>query len=54
MTLSTGFAANPDLLWSAEKLRAALGTPGLSVVDTRQAEHWARVSAVGFAALAPV
>ncbi len=41
MTLSTGFAANPDLLWSAEKLRAALGKPGLSIVDTRQAEHFA-------------
>ncbi len=34
-------AANPDLLWSAEKLRDALGAPGLSIVDTRQAEHFA-------------
>ncbi|MBN9265008.1 MAG: rhodanese-like domain-containing protein, partial [Hyphomicrobium sp.] len=34
-------AANPDLLWSAERLNAALGTPGLSIVDTRQAEHFA-------------
>ncbi len=34
-------AANPDLLWSAERLKAALGTPGLSIVDTRQAEHFA-------------
>lgn len=32
---------NPDLLWSIEKLRAALGTPGLSIIDTRQAEHFA-------------
>ncbi len=36
-----GLAANPDLLWSVEKLKDALGTPGLSVVDTRQAEHFA-------------
>lgn len=36
-----GLAANPDLLWSVEKLKGALGTPGLSVVDTRQAEHFA-------------
>lgn len=41
MSMSTGLAANPDLLWSPERLRAALGTPGLSVVDTRQAEHFA-------------
>lgn len=34
-------AANPDLLWSVEKLRAMLGTPGLSIVDTRQAELFA-------------
>ena len=31
-------SANPDLLWPADKLRAALGTPGLSIVDTRPAE----------------
>ena len=34
-------AANPDLLWSAEKLHAALGSPGLSIVDTRQTEAFA-------------
>lgn len=34
-------AANPNLLWSAEKLHAALGSPGLSIVDTRQAEAFA-------------
>lgn len=34
-------AVNPDLLWSPQRLRAALGTPGVSVVDTRQAEHFA-------------
>lgn len=34
-------AINPDLIWSPEKLLAALGTPGLSIVDTRQAEHFA-------------
>lgn len=32
---------NPDLLWTPEKLKAALGSPGLSVVDTRQAERFA-------------
>lgn len=36
-----GLAANPDLLWSVEKLKGALGTRGLSVVDTRQAEQFA-------------
>lgn len=41
MTDAQGRAANPDLLWSAEKLAAALGSPGLSIVDTRQAEHFA-------------
>lgn len=33
-------SANPDLLWSPEQLRAALGSPGLSIVDTRQAESF--------------
>lgn len=34
-------SANPDLLWSPEKLRSQLGTPGLSIIDTRQAELFA-------------
>ncbi len=41
MSSSQGAAANPDLLWSAAKLREMLGTPGLSVVDTRPAELFA-------------
>ena len=38
MNSSTAFATNPDLLWSVETLRARLGTPGLSIIDTRPAE----------------
>jgi thiosulfate/3-mercaptopyruvate sulfurtransferase len=38
---TSGSAANPDLLWSVERLGAALGSPGLSIIDTRQAEHFA-------------
>jgi thiosulfate/3-mercaptopyruvate sulfurtransferase len=38
MTTATGRAINPDRLWSVETLRARLGTPGLSIVDTRPAE----------------
>ena len=38
MDACTGRATNPDLLWSVETLRARLGTPGLSIVDTRPAE----------------
>jgi thiosulfate/3-mercaptopyruvate sulfurtransferase len=38
---SPDVAANPDVLWSVERLRAALGAPGVSIVDTRQAEHFA-------------
>jgi thiosulfate/3-mercaptopyruvate sulfurtransferase len=41
MNAIDGHQANPDLLWSVERLRAALGSPGLSIVDTRQAEHFA-------------
>ena len=41
MSATAGVAANPDLLWSTETLRAALGTPGLSIVDTRPAELFA-------------
>lgn len=37
----TGPSANSDLLWSPERLRTQLGTPGLSIVDTRQAEVFA-------------
>lgn len=32
---------NTDLLWTAEQLKERLGTPGLSIVDTRQAELFA-------------
>ncbi len=38
---SRGVVANPDLLWSVETLRAALGKPGVSIVDTRPAELFA-------------
>jgi thiosulfate/3-mercaptopyruvate sulfurtransferase len=41
MHRTSGGAENPDLLWSVERLKAAVGTPGLSIVDTRQAEHFA-------------
>lgn len=41
MSTSQDAAINPDLLWSPEKLKSVLGTPGLSIVDTRQAEHFA-------------
>lgn len=41
MNAIDGHQANPDLLWSAEKLCAAIGTPGLSIVDTRTAELFA-------------
>jgi len=41
MSAASAGAANPDLLWSVERLKDALGTPGLSIVDTRQAEHFA-------------
>lgn len=35
---AAGQAANADLLWSPERLRLQLGTPGLSIIDTRTAE----------------
>lgn len=41
MSDAQGRAANPDLLWSVDKLDAVRGTAGLSIVDTRQAEHFA-------------
>jgi thiosulfate/3-mercaptopyruvate sulfurtransferase len=41
MRMKESGAINPELLWSPAKLEAALGTPGLSIVDTRQAEHFA-------------
>lgn len=34
-------SANSELLWSPERLRSQLGVPGLSIVDTRQAELFA-------------
>ena len=36
-----GPSANSDLLWAPERLRAQLGTPELSIIDTRQAEVFA-------------
>jgi thiosulfate/3-mercaptopyruvate sulfurtransferase len=41
MSAESARAANPDLLWSVDRLGNALGTPGLSIVDTRQAEYFA-------------
>ena len=34
--------ANPDLLWSPETLRKRLGHPGLTIIDTRPAEAFAK------------
>lgn len=34
--------ANPDLLWSPETLRERLGHPGLTIIDTRPAEAFAK------------
>lgn len=33
---------NPDLLWSPQALREQLGQPGLSIIDTRSAENFAK------------
>jgi thiosulfate/3-mercaptopyruvate sulfurtransferase len=33
---------NPDLMWSAETLGERLGRPGLSIIDTRPAEMFAK------------
>ena len=33
--------ANPDILWSPDMLKARLGQPGLTVIDTRRAEDYA-------------
>lgn len=41
MANASAASTNPDLLWTPEKLKAALGSPGLSIVDTRQAEVFA-------------
>ncbi|MCZ6446759.1 MAG: sulfurtransferase [Alphaproteobacteria bacterium] len=34
--------ANPDLLWSPETLRERIGHPGLTIIDTRPAEAFAK------------
>lgn len=34
--------ANPDLLWSPETLHARIGEPGLTIIDTRPAELFAK------------
>jgi len=34
--------AKPDLLWGPDDLQARLGAPGLTVIDTRPAEEFAR------------
>tara|TARA_R110000868_G_scaffold207812_2_gene456801 strand:- start:94 stop:918 length:825 start_codon:yes stop_codon:yes gene_type:complete len=39
--------ANPDLLWSPETLQARMGQPGLTIIDTRPAEMYAKGRIVG-------
>jgi thiosulfate/3-mercaptopyruvate sulfurtransferase len=41
MANASAASTNPDLLWTPDRLKAALGSPGLSIVDTRQAEVFA-------------
>lgn len=41
MSETQGIAGNPTLLWTAAKLKEMLGTPALSIVDTRPAELFA-------------
>jgi thiosulfate/3-mercaptopyruvate sulfurtransferase len=41
MDIETRGYVNPDLLWSPEMLRARLGEPGVSIIDTRPAELFA-------------
>ena len=39
--------ANPDLLWLPETLQARVGEPGLTIIDTRPAELYAKGRIIG-------
>ncbi len=47
MDIETRGYANPDLLWSPETLQARSGQPGLTIIDTRPAELYAKARIVG-------
>ncbi len=42
MDISERGYTNPDLLWSPERLKARSGQPGLTIIDTRPAEQFAK------------